>query len=32
VDSCRECESCKEGLEQYCAGHIVRVLLPHHRR
>lgn len=23
VDSCRVCESCKEGLEQYCAGHIV---------
>ncbi|RYZ83118.1 MAG: NAD(P)-dependent alcohol dehydrogenase, partial [Proteobacteria bacterium] len=20
VDSCRECESCKEGLEQYCEG------------
>jgi uncharacterized zinc-type alcohol dehydrogenase-like protein len=20
VDSCRECESCKEGLEQYCTG------------
>jgi uncharacterized zinc-type alcohol dehydrogenase-like protein len=22
VDSCRVCENCKEGLEQYCAGHI----------
>jgi len=22
VDSCRVCESCKEGLEQYCARHI----------
>jgi uncharacterized zinc-type alcohol dehydrogenase-like protein len=22
VDSCRECASCKEGLEQYCDGHI----------
>jgi alcohol dehydrogenase (NADP+) len=23
VDSCRECESCKEGLEQYCQGGAV---------
>jgi uncharacterized zinc-type alcohol dehydrogenase-like protein len=23
VDSCRVCENCKEGLEQYCAGHLV---------
>jgi uncharacterized zinc-type alcohol dehydrogenase-like protein len=23
VDSCRVCVSCKEGLEQYCEGHIV---------
>jgi uncharacterized zinc-type alcohol dehydrogenase-like protein len=23
VDSCRVCASCKEGLEQYCEGHIV---------
>lgn len=23
VDSCRACESCKEGLEQYCDGHLV---------
>lgn len=23
VDSCRECASCKEGLEQYCEGHLV---------
>jgi uncharacterized zinc-type alcohol dehydrogenase-like protein len=23
VDSCRACASCKEGLEQYCEGHIV---------
>jgi len=23
VDSCRICGSCKEGLEQYCEGHIV---------
>ena len=22
VDSCRKCPSCKEGLEQYCEGHI----------
>jgi uncharacterized zinc-type alcohol dehydrogenase-like protein len=22
VDSCRVCESCKEGLEQYCAKHV----------
>jgi uncharacterized zinc-type alcohol dehydrogenase-like protein len=22
VDSCRSCESCREGLEQYCEGHI----------
>ncbi len=22
VDSCRECSSCQEGLEQYCEGHI----------
>lgn len=22
VDSCRTCHSCKEGLEQYCEGHI----------
>lgn len=22
VDSCRECASCHEGLEQYCSGHI----------
>lgn len=22
VDSCRECENCKAGLEQYCQGHI----------
>lgn len=22
VDSCRKCESCREGLEQYCDGHI----------
>jgi uncharacterized zinc-type alcohol dehydrogenase-like protein len=22
VDSCRECENCKEGLEQYCAGGV----------
>ncbi len=23
VDSCRKCASCKEGLEQYCEGHLV---------
>jgi uncharacterized zinc-type alcohol dehydrogenase-like protein len=23
VDSCRECENCKAGLEQYCTGHMV---------
>src|SRR5437879_7481953 len=23
VDSCRKCESCKEGLEQYCEVHFV---------
>lgn len=23
VDTCRECENCKAGLEQYCLGHIV---------
>jgi len=23
VDSCRECENCKAGLEQYCRGHMV---------
>lgn len=23
VDSCRECDNCKEGLEQYCAGGMV---------
>ncbi|MGH9783726.1 MAG: NAD(P)-dependent alcohol dehydrogenase [Terriglobia bacterium] len=23
VDSCRVCASCKEGLEQYCEGHLV---------
>ena len=23
VDSCRECDNCKAGLEQYCLGHIV---------
>ena len=23
VDSCRVCESCKEGVEQYCEGHLV---------
>jgi len=23
IDSCRECASCKEGLEQYCEGHLV---------
>ncbi|KAA9042187.1 NAD(P)-dependent alcohol dehydrogenase [Ginsengibacter hankyongi] len=23
VDSCRECDSCKEGLEQYCSGGMV---------
>jgi len=23
VDSCRVCENCKEGLEQYCEGHLV---------
>jgi uncharacterized zinc-type alcohol dehydrogenase-like protein len=23
VDSCRECESCRAGLEQYCTGHRV---------
>src|SRR5438094_8176561 len=23
VDSCRVCASCKEGLEQYCEGHVV---------
>ncbi len=23
VDSCRMCASCKEGLEQYCEGHVV---------
>src|SRR6185436_567004 len=23
VDSCRACESCKEGLEQYCSGQLV---------
>ena len=22
VDSCRECENCKQGLEQYCTGHL----------
>jgi len=22
VDTCRVCESCKEGLEQYCEGHV----------
>ncbi len=22
VDSCRKCSSCKEGLEQYCEGHV----------
>jgi uncharacterized zinc-type alcohol dehydrogenase-like protein len=22
VDSCRECENCKAGLEQYCTGHM----------
>jgi uncharacterized zinc-type alcohol dehydrogenase-like protein len=22
VDSCRECRSCKDGLEQYCEGHV----------
>lgn len=22
VDSCRTCASCKDGLEQYCAGHV----------
>lgn len=22
VDSCRNCENCKEGLEQYCTGHL----------
>jgi uncharacterized zinc-type alcohol dehydrogenase-like protein len=23
VDSCRACENCREGLEQYCEGHLV---------
>lgn len=23
VDSCRVCENCKDGLEQYCEGHLV---------
>ena len=23
VDSCRECESCQDGLEQYCAGRVL---------
>ena len=23
VDSCRRCDSCREGLEQYCEGHLV---------
>ena len=23
MDSCRVCENCKEGLEQYCEGHLV---------
>ena len=23
VDTCRECENCKAGLEQYCLGHMV---------
>jgi uncharacterized zinc-type alcohol dehydrogenase-like protein len=23
VDSCRVCESCREGVEQYCEGHLV---------
>jgi uncharacterized zinc-type alcohol dehydrogenase-like protein len=23
VDSCRVCQSCKEGVEQYCEGHLV---------
>ena len=23
VDSCKECDSCKEGLEQYCERHFV---------
>ena len=23
VDSCRECDNCKAGLEQYCVGHMV---------
>ena len=23
VDSCRACESCREGLEQYCAGRVL---------
>jgi alcohol dehydrogenase (NADP+) len=22
VDSCRECENCEQGLEQYCTGHL----------
>lgn len=23
VNSCRKCDDCKEGAEQYCSGHIV---------